>query len=232
MVRGSRDSQCSPLLSSRPFPGVAGGGGSPASPAGRKQRDSFASPLWGRHQLPSNWELYSNWEPCPVVSLQWCLLHKAVRVNGKCKADHMTILLKTHRGLPSHLGKTRALTPAYSHPEGHLSDFPSLHAPVTPLLNSEGSLCLGAFKLSISSALNVLSPGFHMASSSSAFRPRPYSFPFSRPNALVYKAHYSSHIIFSNILTESSPRRRPDTILFTCLLLWLLLLTPPPILCE
>lgn len=36
-----------PLLSSRPFPGVAGGGGSPASPAGRKQRDSFASPLWG-----------------------------------------------------------------------------------------------------------------------------------------------------------------------------------------
>lgn len=48
-------------------------------------------------------------------------------------------------------------------------DFVSLRVPITHVLSSSGCFCLRAVKVPIPSALKVLSPEFHMASSSSLF---------------------------------------------------------------
>lgn len=91
---------------------------------------------------------------------------------------------------------------AYSRP----LDFLSLHTPITHVLSNSGWFCLRAFKLSIPSAFKVLSPEFHMASSSSPFRSKPNNLLSARPclspsvmpfDFLPYHPLQCSHTVFS-----------------------------------
>lgn len=144
-----RDRQCTQPWCTPPCISLAKrGGGLTSLPSWMEATWQFCFSLQGLHQLPSNGS------SCTAVSPQWYLFHKAVSMTFKCKADHRTTLLKTYNGFPSHLGKTQTLRlqPTVI-PKPHLSDFHSLHSPITHPLSNAGCFCLRAFKLPIPSAL-------------------------------------------------------------------------------